>query len=412
MFPVRAVTLGRVSMFLCLLYIEPAIVMAQTTRAETIEQQRAAKEADLHPYEPGRLEKLLLFAEEKDPVGRISPRNGFFVRYGYHQKPIGAGIGFGGGYRHDLFDRRARLETEAGITFRNYQQLLADFSFPALAHGYLEAGVEAAHRHQPQDDFYGIGPDSSEGARVNYRLDMTSAVGRAVVRPLPWFAAGVHAGRLDTSIGRGTDPAYPSIETRFLGASAPGIVNDGSFGYADAVATVDYRDQPANPRDGGFYTVTLASYRDLEATFYDFRRLDVRLQQFFPIFDKKRVVAVQGRLITSTARDGQQVPFYFQPTLGGSDTLRSVSDFRFRDNDVLYLNAEYRWEALTGLDLALFTDGGTVGPGTDSLRLDQFTYAYGVGFRFNTYKTMFLRLDVGTGGGEGVHVFVKFAKAF
>ena len=36
--------------------------------------------------------------------------NGFFVRYGYHEKLVGSGIGLGGGYRHDLFDRRARID--------------------------------------------------------------------------------------------------------------------------------------------------------------------------------------------------------------------------------------------------------------------------------------------------------------
>ena len=106
------------------------------------------------------------------------------------------------------------------------------------------------------------------------------------------------------------------------------------------------------------------------------------------------------------------MPFYLQPTLGGSTTLRSVSDYRFRDNNLLYLNAEYRWEAFGGLDMALFTDFGKVAPEPGDLDLSDLEHAYGIGLRFNTYKTVFLRIDVGTGAGEGFRYFLKFSKAF
>ncbi len=119
------------------------------------------------------------------------------------------------------------------------------------------------------------------------------------------------------------------------------------------------------------------------------------LQQFFPIFDKKRVFAVQARVITSAESDGQTVPFYLQPTLGGSTTLRSVSDYRFRDDNVLHLNAEYRWEAFNGLDMALFARLRQGHGQTRRSRPDGSEHGYGVGLRFNTYKTVLLRLDVG-----------------
>ena len=38
--------------------------------------------------------------------------------------------------------------------------------------------------------------------------------------------------------------------------------------------------------------------------------------------------------------------------------------------------------------------------------------AYGIGMRFNTYKAVFLRLDVAAGGSEGIRTFLKFSKAF
>ena len=106
------------------------------------------------------------------------------------------------------------------------------------------------------------------------------------------------------------------------------------------------------------------------------------------------------------------MPFYLQPTLGGGATLRSVSDYRFRDNNMLYLNAEYRWEAFGGLDMALFTDVGKVAHEAGDLDFTDLTHAYGIGLRVNSYKTVFLRFDVGAGAGEGVRYFFKFSKAF
>ena len=384
----------------------------QTTRAEELEQRRAAKSTELRAYEPGRLEKILLYLEQTDPLGRIAPRNGFFVRYGYYEKPVGSGIGVGAGYRHDLFARRARVVAEGGVTLRNYQLLRADLSLPYLAHERVEVGVEATRRRHPQEDFYGIGLESRRADRVSYRLDTNALVGRALVRPRPWLVAGVHVGRLAPTIGPGTDVRFPPIGARFDAGDAPGLSEQPDFGYTDLFTAVDYRDQPGNARAGGYYAASFARYADLGGNRYGFRRFDLRVQQFVPVFDKKRVFAVQGRVITSTAGDGRTVPFYFQPTLGGSSTLRSVADYRFRDANLLHLNAEYRWEAFSGLDMALFSDFGKVSARAGDLDLSGLKRAYGVGLRFNTYKSVFLRVDVGAGGGEGTRLFFKFSNVF
>jgi outer membrane protein assembly factor BamA len=106
------------------------------------------------------------------------------------------------------------------------------------------------------------------------------------------------------------------------------------------------------------------------------------------------------------------VPFYFKPTLGGSTSHRGFNDYRFRDDAVVAINAEYRWEAFSGLDMALFSDWGTVAPNIGRLRMSHLKNAYGIGLRFNSYKSVWFRIDIGFGGGEGVKPFFKFSKAF
>jgi outer membrane protein assembly factor BamA len=290
--------------------------------------------------------------------------------------------------------------------------LRADFSLPYLADERVELGIEASYHRHPQEDFYGPGPNSVEDDRVSYFFKGNRYEGRAIVRPKSWLSVGTHLGRLSPSIRSGRDSRYPSIEILFSDLEAPGLVEQPDFTYGDVFATVDYRDQPGNARAGGYYSVAWKKFSDLDFDRYDFQGLDLHLQQFFPVFDKKRVFAVQTRVLTNTTDDDRRVPFYLQPTIGGSRTLRSFSEYRFRDANVLYLNFEYRWEAFSPLDMALFTDWGKVASKAGDLDFTDLKRGYGIGFRINNYKTVFLRIDIAAGGGEGIHYFFKFSKSF
>jgi outer membrane protein assembly factor BamA len=390
----------------------PAVTFAQDSRTATLEKLRAEKAAAVQPYRPGKIEKALLFIERVDPLRKIAPHNGFFVEYGYSGKPVGSGMGASIGYRHDLFDRRARLDVEAGATLRRYRMVRADFSLPSLAAGRFELGVEGIDHHNPQEDFYGLGAASLDSDRTSFLFDLRTVEGRAVVKPGGGLRVGVRYGRANSAVGGGSDARFPSIEELFDDATAAGLARQPDFSYHDLFATLDRRDQPGNPRAGGYVGVKWRHYSDLDFDRYSFRVLDADLQHFFPIFDKKRVFALRGRMIATTAGADQLVPFYFQPTLGGSDSLRSVRDYRFRDKNVLVLNAEYRWEAFSGLDMALFTDFGKVASRTEDLNLRSLERAYGIGFRFNTYQSVFLRVDVAVAGLDTPRLFIKFSKAF
>ena len=77
------------------------------------------------------------------------------------------------------------------------------------------------------------------------------------------------------------------------------------------------------------------------------------------------------------------------------------------------LNAEYRWEAFSGLDMALFYGLGKVAPSVGDLELSRSRRTrYGIGFRFNTYKSVLFRVDIGFGGAKASSYFFKFSKAF
>jgi hypothetical protein len=390
----------------------PGRAAAQTSRAETLELERAARAKQLEVYKPKKLEKLFLDADEGQLQRWIAPHNGFFVGYGYTYKPTGAGFALGGGFRHDLFDRQARVVIEAGQSFRNYNMVRGDFSLPRLARGRVEVGVEGIYRHQPQDDYFGPGPDSLSEDRVNYLYKDSEFNGRAVVTPKRWLSLGTRVGRVAPKIRSGTDDRYPSIEQVFDDAAAPGLNEQPAFLYGEGFAEVDYRDETGHTRAGGHYLLTLRKHADQDLDQYSFRSVDLMLRQFVPIFDKKRVFAFQLAVAGTEADSGNRVPFYRQPTLGGGQTLRSVRDYRFRDTHLLLMNAEYRWEAFSALDMALFTDWGKVAPSFSDLDFSNLEHAYGIGFRVIAAQTVIFRLDIAAGGSDGIRTIFKYSKVF
>ncbi len=384
---------------------------AQETRAEILERERAEKAKQVKPYEPGKIERGLVYFERSNPLTKLAPRNGFYLRYGYTGKPVGSGIAIGGGWRHDVLDHNARIVFEAGHSLTSYRMARADFSIPRLMEEKLELGIEGSYRYNPQEDFYGSGAATRKEDRTSFLYKAPEVQGRAMFTPVRWLNTGVRIGWTHVSIGPGTDPRFPTTEELFTEAAAPGLLDDPTFLYTDLVATVDTRDQPGNARAGGYYGVLWRRYNDRDLDRYSFDRVDVDLQQFLPIFDKKRVLAGRVQLLTTTANGENEVPFYFRPTLGGSDTLRSFADFRFRERNVLSMNLEYRWEAFSGLDMALFADVGSAARRFGDLEFPD-KKAYGIGLRFNTFKAVFLRLDVAGGGNEGIRMFLKFSGAF
>lgn len=384
--------------------------LAQESRRELLEQQRAERAHQVEPYKPGKLESALNWLERDQLIERwINGYDGWYPRVGSITR--GGGFAMGAGYRRHL-SRHFRTDVSGAISFRNYRALDFDVALPYLARRRLEIGAHAEYRFMPEQDYFGIGPDSLRSNRVSFLREHTEIAGRAIYRPLRWLVAGAEIGWLNLDIGPGRDKRYPSIEQVFSeDDGAPGLASQPDYIRTRLWVGVDHRDQPGNARSGGLYTASWGNYSDRDTGRYGFGRFDAEARQYFPIFDKKRVIALRALVAYANNEPGGVVPFYMLPTLGGSDSIRGYRNFRFHDENALLLNAEYRWEAFSGLDMALFFDAGEVRPDWNDIDFHDLNTSYGIGFRFNTYKDVFLRLDVGF-GGEGTRLFVVFGPSF
>ena len=380
------------------------------TRAELLVKIREQKAQTLQPYKPKGVERALLYIEEHRIVERLTIADGWYPRIG--GLTTGGGFAGGLGYRKHFLNDQLFLNGSGAISMKAYKELIADASFPNLFNGWLEIGGSVNWRDFPQEDFFGIGGNSAVANRTNYSLESAGVSGRVALKPTSWLRLGTEIGRVSPTISSGTDPRFPSTETLFTDADAPGLDEQPPFLYKNVFVEVDYRDQPGNPRSGGLWRATYGAWNESEFNLYDFGRFDAEAAHFFPIFDKKRVFALRVGVSYVNNDLGNRVPFYFLPYIGGSNTVRGFKEFRFRDENVIFMNAEYRWEAFAGLDMAIFFDMGEAREDWQTIDFNDAKTSYGFGFRFNTFKSVFMRLDIGAGGREGTQIFFKFGPAF
>lgn len=381
------------------------------SRTAQIEAERQAKASLVSPEQSGRLARVLLRIREDKLLERFTAGiAGFRLKLG--GLVSGSGFAMGPEYlRRDLAGGEIVVRGSARASTKYYQLYDLQFTVPSFASDLLFLDLYAVHRNYPRIDYYGSGPNSYKTGRSDFRLEDTSYTSRFGVRPFSHARIGGLFGYLQVNTGPGDDPRFISTEQIFTPASTPGLDRQSNFLNAGGFAQYDYRDIPGGPRKGGNYLVQWSNYSDRLFSAYSFNKLALELQQYVPFFNERRVIALRARSVLTDVAAGQQVPFYLQPTLGGSDDLRGFRPFRFYDNNMMVMNAEYRWETFSGLDTALFVDTGKVFRRWNEWNMHNLEIAYGFGLRFNVQNSVFLRTDVGF-SHEGFQVWIKFGNVF
>jgi len=384
--------------------LEPA------TRAEALAREREAKSQTLTPPEAGRLERTLLSLENGRFFERLlAPPEGFYPKIG--NITAGSGFALGPGYRKSaLLGERADFSAFGAVSLQRYWMLDARLTLPALADGRVFADVHARLFDFPSEDFFGLGPASLRGDETTYTLRSSQVGAAGGVRPLPWLTFGAGVDHLTPSIGAGRDGR--SIGELFDSSAAPGLDIQPDFVRWELSADINMREPRGNPRRGGQYKLVFQRFDDRDLQRYSFNRVDVDLQQYVPLLRDRRVLALRAAVSTSDADAGHEVPFYYQRTLGGPDDLRGFRRFRFRDEDSILLQAEYRWEIFTAVDGAIFYDAGKVASRHEDLNLKDLESDYGIGFRFGTRNGVFLRVEGAFGSSGGKHFILRFGHVF
>lgn len=328
------------------------------------------------------------------------PRLGGMVR--------GSGFSLGPGYRRHVFDDKVLVDLSTGVSIRWYKVAEARVRWLQAFDDRAEVWTEYRYEDDPQEDFWGMGPETRQTTRTSYTYRASDFKVRGEVKPTRWLHAGATLGYLYPDIASGHDSLFPSTEALFTDQTAPGLAQQPHFLHTQLFAHVDYRDVPGNPRRGGFYQVAYSTWNDRTLDQYDFRRLNVDLMQHVPLRANQRHV-LSGRFSVDLVNNagGERVPFYFLPYVGGVDTIRSFREYRFKDENAFSMSAEYRYIVGKWWSAAVFGDAGKVTHRWDQMDLANLRGAYGVGLLVHSEKQTFAGFYVGAGGGEGVRTYLR-----
>lgn len=263
--------------------------------------------------------------------------------------------------------------------------------------------IDLQYSDAPGQSFYGPGGQSAVADHTDFRLRQVSCDGVLAFRFGRSLRLDFRGGIFEPDATQVTESLFPGIDTIFDENSAPGLNQRSVFRRYRSSLFIDYRDRPDDPRRGTAMSVALAHYEDGQGQFR-FDRLELDAQQYVPLASPKHLLAVRFLSSISNTPTGGQVPFYLQETLGGSRSLRGFSESRFRDRNLTYLSAEYRFRPKSRLELALFCDAGKVFSGGFAPSFGHLERAYGAGIRLRRANGTVLRLD-GAGSREGFQLY-------
>ena len=386
------------------------------SREVALAAEREAKTSELTPPQRSFLERKLYWYDNQHLLDKV-----FSGWHGIHLAggdfPAGAGTKFGVGVDRTLgapSETRANridLSARAARSTRGYTRFGSSVAVRRVAGMPIDLTL-AGDRHEfPEEDFFGFGADSSNGNRTNYLLESTGVGADLQWHPRKTLTIGAGLWHLDEQTGAGADPRYPSLDLVFDGTTVPGFGVDTKFLRTGGSVVLDLRDNPLHPHAGSQFEARASRYQDRNGSTFDFNRVELDLQHYVPLPNRYRTLALRAAGVFTDATSGSEVPFYYQPTLGGGQALRGFREFRFRDQNSVVVQAEYRWEAWWALDAALFVDVGQVAPTRRDLTLRAMETTYGVGFRLHSNRAFVSRLDLAF-SREGFVPLLRFEHVF
>jgi hypothetical protein len=378
-----------VKIVICWVFAAISLIPATALAQEPPPVPSTATEPQGFVAEPDLLTRVVLFADRQ--LGKGDLTNGIYVDYG-NMIPGAGWASIGPGFRHWYAEDAFFVDASAGISVNGYKGAQARAELPALLKSRLVLGTRARWQDFGRIDYFGVGPDSSLDAVSVYGVKSTQIMGYATLRPLRRFD-------IDAQIG------WMNPEARYVeGPLQPPVFAKREFIFNEVAATVDTRDFPGHPTSGVVARGAASRYDDRISGAHTFNRYEGELAGFVPMAGGRAVLGLHAWMVQSDAEAGQTVPLYLQPSLGGVNSLRSFTDYRFRDNNMLLATAELRVAMMTHLDLAFFADAGNVAARAADLDLDK--RSYGTGLRFHTRRETFAMIDVAH-GSEGWHAMFR-----
>jgi hypothetical protein len=292
--------------------------------------------------------------------------------------------------------------------------------------------------------FYGLGPNTVPASRSDFGFpENITGISTIIpltasrLEPLGFSILGEINGRFPSVRGSYGDTS-PSIEVLYTESSAPGLASQPSYLQTGEGLRID----PALPEATHLklnYLVELQQFTAPSISHYSFRRFTTDLDHQLVLYSKDvgkarrtspppppgaplRTIppisptrditgSLSARLFIqqSIANAGHTVPFYFDPTIGGSDVngqsiAPSYPDYRFGAPNILLIHGAYE-QSLGKLPIGLFLgiDEAKASLDRDDIAFNHMRHSYSAGFTVHAGGIPVIYLLFAWGGDEGNH---------
>src|SRR5262245_50576325 len=338
------------------------------TRQAVVEAAQAEKVKTLRPYVQTSTERLI------DRLQDILDYQTVKWHPFFGSAAHGSGLPIGVGYVQHVTPFNF-IDYRGSYSVYGYKLAEAEFVAPRLFDRRGQLSVIGGWGNATQVGFFGLGPNSSVDDRANYGFK--KGYGSALLTVWPTRQMLMLRGGFEVAHWSPDDAAgsFPAVESVYTPATLPGLGATITYTHTQGTVGFDWRPAPLYARRGGYYAVTAHDYHDRDDRF-DFRQLNYEVVQHFPILRESCVISVRGLAETTFTKDGQDVPYFMLPHLGGGSTLRGFDSWRFRDRNKLLLQAEWRIMANRFMDSAVFYDTGKVGASKSDLDFDGLQHDY------------------------------------
>ena len=183
--------------------------------------------------------------------------------------------------------------------------------------------------------------------------------------------------------------------------STVGTLVDNTFGGSGGIthgigplAVYDSRDHVFYPSKGWYIEGKVLTFQPFLGSDYDFTKGVLDVVNYAQIH-KNGIIASHFNYQFAKGR----VPFNMMSLLGGTKRMRGYYEGRFRDNNALILQSEYRLQLPWRFGMVIFADIGQVFDRFAYMKMNEWRWTAGGGLRFmlDTERKLNVRLDYGFG---------------
>lgn len=250
--------------------------------------------------------------------------------------------------------------------------------------------------------FYGIGAEVSDSNREIFQARLPRIRFDYLKKVKGDFYAGIRYWYDDFNM-QNFEEGGLLASNHFTGSEG------GRAGGLGPMVYFDNRDSQLYPTKGIFAESSLQFFNSFAGSSYNYVRWTGDFRQVLPA-GKNGVFVYQAY---GAAISGE-VPFFGLSILGGNRLMRGLFEGKYRDNNMLLLQSEYRWKFKERWGLVGFGGLGNIFSTSNPFELQNTKLTYGSGIRYQLSKKekLNLRFDLAHSPGEGLLFYLTFGEAF